>query len=348
MPTPAQKKVAAKKEAAKRQQIASSPWTQYKGNYGNLEDWQKSILDFSGMANGPGNNQWGVNLDPSMFNNKEEMLKALQARKADIDRQAGARGNSAAPYSESYRTLNATINAMMGGQQPGGNAPGGSQPGAPGQGGTPPAQGPPLTGGPTSPGANNPNPGPGFGAPENLPYFPGMSSAGSNRLGDIYNQATTGTLQSFDTAANRLRERLDSSTKGNESTAMNKNLSRGLGNSGMNGADMFRERQAGQNAYAQGLNELLGQFEGFRQQGLQTGLNAETTNLANKNFMDKSLMDMLNSREQRGSNERMGTQQTDLQRLLAQLQEQGANYRQTVGIGGGLLGGGGIRAPGVR
>lgn len=88
---------------------------------------------------------------------------------------------------------------------------------------------------------------------------------------DIFDRATTGSINSFDTAANRLRERLDSASVGQYDTARNANLSRGFGASGINDKSM---NDVGNNFmfnYSQGLNDLSNQFETQRLTGLGIG-----------------------------------------------------------------------------
>lgn len=215
-----------------------------------------------------------------------------------------------------------------------------------------------------------------FQSPQLNPYNfqPGTDAA---RLNDVFNQSTGGTINAYNTAANRLRERLDSATQGNVRATQNRYLGRGIGNSGLANADVYRQQAAGQNAYGQGLSDLSNQFESQRQQGLQTALGAANSlrqgstdynainqadlsqrrNLANSNyqfrsgqdqanrqFMDKTLFDLINSREQRGANAALqndsqrfqgdqGAQDRELQEAMARLREMMDSYRQSQQIG---------------
>jgi hypothetical protein len=197
----------------------------------------------------------------------------------------------------------------------------------------------------------------------------------------VYDGATGGTINQFNKAANRLRERLDSSAQGAQQQATSRNLGRGMGNSGAQEADSFRINQASQNAYASGLSDLENNFENQRQQGLQTALGAASQNrmgnearnqlgqldlsqlrsLGNSNyqfgssqdqqnrqFMDSRLFDLINSREGRGSQERMNSAnntfqgqqnaaQRSLQEQLEELQQLNNNYRASVSMGTGQI-----------
>ena len=169
-------------------------------------------------------------------------------------------------------------------------------------------------------------------SPPPLPGFTPQNNGYDARLNDVYDKSVNGSTQSFNTAANRLRERLDSSAAGMKEGVTNRNLSRGFGNSGANDRDLFRVDQMNQQAYGQGLNDLSSQFEDRRLQGLQTGLGAANSlregnqagnelgqldasqlrNLGNSNyqfgasqdqqdrqFRDKTLYDLMNNREGR-------------------------------------------------
>ena len=85
---------------------------------------------------------------------------------------------------------------------------------------------------------------------------------------DIFNRATTGSINSFDTAANRLRERLSSAAQGQREAASSANLSRGFGASGINDRAISRVNEAELGSYAQGLSDLANQFETQRLSGL--------------------------------------------------------------------------------
>lgn len=171
---------------------------------------------------------------------------------------------------------------------------------------------------------------------DNLPDM--FSRFGGQQLGDIYNQATGGTINAYNTAANRLRERLDSSTRGQQQAEASRNLGRGFGNSGYN--DMRRNQIAsqGQYNYGQGLDTLSNQFETQRQQGLQTALGAQNSDIGNRNQMDQMLYNLFNNRENRqaqtnianagnASQAGMNNQNNALQELLAQLQQLNNNSR---------------------
>ena len=188
----------------------------------------------------------------------------------------------------------------------------------------------------------------GFG---NLPNM--FASQGNGMFENVYNQATKGNESAYNTAANRLRERIDSSTAGYGQQAASRNLSRGFGNSGMNDADQFRVTAQGQNAYAQGLNELNLGFEDKRLQGLGIANQAASGVNQNRQFVDQQLMNLINSREGRASNESiaekgnvhqasMNTANNQLQSELTQLQQQNQNWQQSLSAlfnTSGLLGG---------
>jgi hypothetical protein len=242
------------------------------------------------------------------------------------------------------------------------------------------------------------------------PYQYQGSNAGK-MLDSVYDQSTNGSIQSFNTAANRLRERTDAATAGASDAARNKNLGRGFGNSGLNDADQFRTQATGADAYAGGLANLETGFEQTRQQGLQTALGAANStrqgmenynqlqqgdlaqrrdlNQNNRQFMDRSMLDLLNNRENRGSAYDLARggwkNSTDLEAIrgnnelqrqknqngwqsgessldrqtqerLAQLTQNGANWREILGSipglynavngnGTGSTGGGGIQLP---
>lgn len=245
---------------------------------------------------------------------------------------------------------------VSGPQQNSGNQPGGFHPPANG-GGSPPMV-------PSNPSPVNGNPGQGGlgqygqgGAYQNYDNLPQLfSQGGGSQLQDLYNSATGGTINAYNTAANRLRERLDSSTQGQQMSAQNQSLGRGFGNSGYNDARQNQIASQGQNAYAQGLNDLSNTFETQRQQGLQLGLNASNQDTLNRNNMDQNLYNLINSREGRqndyniaamGSNTQksinssnnanqanMNNQNNQLQQLLAQLTQFGQNYRTMIGGSG--------------
>ena len=73
--------------------------------------------------------------------------------------------------------------------------------------------------------------------PPNLQGYQYQGDATNDgRLASLCDQATGGTINAYNTAANRLRERLDSSTQGQADQTTNRNLGRGFANSGAQGA----------------------------------------------------------------------------------------------------------------
>lgn len=88
--------------------------------------------------------------------------------------------------------------------------------------------------------------------------------------------ATGGTLQNFNRAANRLRERVDALGKSQAQSGLNQYLGRGLGGPELAAQVQGDANREAANAFAQGLVDLEGNFEGFRQQGLQTALGAQS------------------------------------------------------------------------
>lgn len=195
-----------------------------------------------------------------------------------------------------------------------------------------------------------------------FPEFNYKSGGEEAKFDDIYQKATGGTINAYNTAANRLRERIDSATAANRNAGISRNLGRGFGNSGRTDADIFRANQGGTDAYAQGLNELSNMFESLRQSGLGIGLNAakgqqdstfkkndlgfqdlsERRALGNSNdqFIDKLIADLTNSRENRASNEKIASEgnaaqakinqdNNDLAAIIKQIEEQGLNWRTT-------------------
>lgn len=201
---------------------------------------------------------------------------------------------------------------------------------------------------------SQPSSGPGYGqspdnsgytgGPPSLPSFQWQGNQSGDMLNSVFGQATGGTINAYNTAANRLRERLDSATKGASQQATNRNLSRGFGNSGLQNADQFRVQQSGQNAYAQGLNDLSNMFEQNRLAGLQTALGAANSTREGSEFYNSlnqrdlsELRNLFNSNFQFGANQRFQAGQNNadrsLQQALAQLGQQGDNYRASLGMG---------------
>lgn len=103
----------------------------------------------------------------------------------------------------------------------------------------------------------------------------GNTSGINNGFNSIGSQATGGTLQNFNRAANRLRERIDAQGQSQSADATNSFLGRGLGGDGLLAGALGNIRRDSGDAFAQGLVGLESGFEGFRQQGLQTALGAQ-------------------------------------------------------------------------
>lgn len=161
----------------------------------------------------------------------------------------------------------------------------------------------------------------------------GNQSRTPGNLQSIIDQATGGTINSFNTSANRLRERLDSANTGNLATVTDRNLSRGFGNSGLNDADINTVNSNNQENYAQGLDTLSGQFEGFRQQGLATAAgtaatenNRDTSNMQAKNQANLQYQGQQNQNSQNSADR-------SLQEILAELMQKNENYRSAMGVG---------------
>ena len=112
-----------------------------------------------------------------------------------------------------------------------------------------------------------------------------LGGVGGNLFKSVYDQAGN-TINEYNTAANRLRERTDSMTKSNMNAVTGRNLGRGFGFSGIQDAGVAGARYQGQNAYAQGLGNLSDKFETQRQEGLKTQLGAATGLMNNANFLD--------------------------------------------------------------
>lgn len=226
------------------------------------------------------------------------------------------------------------------------------QPSQPGQ---PPMFGPGGEQGPLLPG------GPGG-------YYPGGDAR--SMLGQVFDASMNGSITSFNTSANRLRERLDAQTQGMANQAQNRNLGRGFGASGLNDADQFRVQQMGQANYAQGLNELSNQFEQNRLQGLNTAFGAGNAMRESEDNYSDNQFDLLNNREgrksaegiagaDRSSREGMAASDRELQKILAELMQKNENFRTSLNLGnnktpdvttipglGSTIGGGGIRESG--
>ncbi len=187
---------------------------------------------------------------------------------------------------------------------------------------------PPQTGGPLTPplGGFDPNynGGGGSGVPNlDARDFTNQSAFARNMQQDIFNRATGGTINSYNTAANRLRERLDASAAGQMGSARNSMLSRGFGASGLNDAQQRQIAGQNQNAYAMGLSDLEDNFETQRQKGLETGLGAANSAVN----LGQLLAGLQNNREQRTFTGDQAASDRDLQRYLAQFGQQNQNQR---------------------
>ncbi|RMH38004.1 MAG: hypothetical protein D6694_12805 [Gammaproteobacteria bacterium] len=93
-------------------------------------------------------------------------------------------------------------------------------------------------------------------------------------LSDLAKQATEGSIQSFDRAANRLRERLESQSAAAKDTLLSQNLGRGLGASGLTAQGLTNLELGKLGALSDGLVGLESQFERSRLQGIQEAINA--------------------------------------------------------------------------
>lgn len=192
-------------------------------------------------------------------------------------------------------------------------------------------------------------------APPPLEEFKPVDNGSNDMFKGIYEKATGGTINSFNTAANRLRERTDAATRANVDQAKSRNLSRGLGFSGINDRDVRREQNAGVYNYSQGLASLEDSFEKNRLTGLGIGNDAaagvgsndrvnndrgqldlsQRRGIGNDNWQfdrtrdqkDRQFMDDMLSRE------RQATDRNALERQLAELREKNANWRESLGVG---------------
>lgn len=192
-------------------------------------------------------------------------------------------------------------------------------------------------------------------APPPLEEFKPVDNGSNDMFKGIYDRATGGTINSFNTAANRLRERTDAATRANVDQAKSRNLSRGMGFSGINDRDVRREQNAGVYNYSQGLASLEDSFEKNRLTGLGIGNDAaagvssndrvnndrgqldlsQRRNIGNDNWQfdrtrdqkDRQFMDDLLSKERDAAN------RNALERQLAELREKNANWRESLGVG---------------
>ena len=189
-----------------------------------------------------------------------------------------------------------------------------------------------------------------YGQGPNMGQFGG---SGLGQLNNLYQSATQGTLQSYDTAANRLRERLNASGKASMEGLKQRGLSSGLGATGMLSNQMMQQDLNNQFAYGQGLSQLADQFEGRRLQGLGIAKDAADTTTS------AQLQDFLTRRQEEGLNfrdsqkleydklkdmdellERMKKNRADdmLQRELGRAGVQGDSAGSILGLLQGLLG----------
>lgn len=121
----------------------------------------------------------------------------------------------------------------------------------------------------------------------------------SDYLRDVFNRYQGGTINQFNTAANRLRERLDSASVGQQKQATDYNLNRGFGNSGAQQRDMYNIGASNQNAYATGLADLENTFEQSRLASLGGMFNAANAIGQNQQFYDKLGSDNYNEDQRR-------------------------------------------------
>lgn len=84
----------------------------------------------------------------------------------------------------------------------------------------------------------------------------------------VANSAQNGTIQNFNRAANRLRERIDMATRSQQNGAINAQLGRGFGASGSTQGAIADANLQGLQAYGQGLVQLEDSFEQNRLRGL--------------------------------------------------------------------------------
>lgn len=140
------------------------------------------------------------------------------------------------------------------------------------------------TGGPLGAPGTDFGKGPGFGQ---NPF----TGDASEYLKQLYKANTEGFLASYDTAANRLRERLDAAAAGQSSAAASNSASRGLGFSGIQDNAQRNIENNMMREYAQGLNQLSMGFEDRRLAGLDNAFNAANALLGQGQFGDKLKFD---------------------------------------------------------
>lgn len=179
---------------------------------------------------------------------------------------------------------------------------------------TTPSSNMPSTGGGYTPGSSF---GSGSGSGS---YNPGNGYKGDTSwMKNVFDQATSGTLNSYNNSANRLRERLDSSSQGQMKSLTDSNIGRGFGNSGVQERAVYNTNAANQDAYANGLNQLSTQFEQMRQQGLQTALGAGKGIADNELGWGKLGSDDYNSQMQRELQKYLGDQDNKTNLTLGKL-----------------------------
>lgn len=184
------------------------------------------------------------------------------------------------------------------------------------------------------------------------PYTGAPGGSGPYGLPSLFSQglpnAQQGVINSYNTAANRLRERIDSASAAETDQAQRFNLGRGFGNSGAQTAAARDAAASGKFAYGQGLSDLANRFEDQRMKGVES-------DRTNANFMDQTLFNLINSREGRGSDWNIANlnadtqkqlasmgykfeggqseQNRELQRMLEELRQQNLNYRDSLSGG---------------
>jgi len=164
-----------------------------------------------------------------------------------------------------------------------------------------------------------------FGQPGGGPAFspgntPGLGQFGDmdpgglsnvplrNMIGKIASQFQDGSIQNFNRAAGRMRERLDSSGAADADRITNASVGRGFGASGSQNTQLQQSAANTQNAYGQGLVGLETSFEDSRQKGLQGALNATGQLIGNDEHAQRIGADMTRGRENDASNERRGSE----------------------------------------
>lgn len=152
---------------------------------------------------------------------------------------------------------------------------------------------PPYDNGGSAPlpnGFNLPTGGPQF-APGSGPQSWGGNSDAINMMKQLFKSGTSDSLASFDTAANRLRERLDSAASGQSSAAASNSAARGMGFSGIQDNAQRNIRNDMMRQYAQGMNDLSLGFEDRRLAGLNSAFGAANALMNQGQFGDKLKFD---------------------------------------------------------